>query len=502
MRFPTEKISSSARAGRKEREDSDESVRRVYTLRVDLEESPLPKESLQHQISRTIKMRGDQTLELFHATIFRAFDRSEERLYEFNFGDNPFDRRAQRFTSHAHYAGSAREELEAHDAGAVTLDSLGLAKGQMFHYVFDFGDYWVHRIVVDAVETGERGDECPLVIEAVGESPPQFPYPDKEAAGMQQSLEESGWMDSVMQYLQSEWREEIEQKPLRANTKLQAALNKLPSIWVKAICSHVGLPSMRRAKERVAALVASLPRGGSLEAIWSRLPEQSRRIVKWIVLKEGGSVSIQELFEQFGPDTDRSWYWDEGETPETPLGLLRLHGLVYVGMTKMAQEKEKTAVIPVELREGLRRLAGAPDALDEAPPLPGRHDQSPSSVDEEEVKTYLHEILAGTPEENLTEITELEKFLQGYPFSKATEWLYCNVIDTVSSRPRDFHPDAIQTLVERMIAGGKTDSRFLAYKLGRTVFGDKFARPALNDKSSRIRKWAKAIMGDSPDESS
>jgi hypothetical protein len=37
-------------------------------------------------ISRTIQIRGDQTLEDLHHAIFAAFDREEEHMYEFQIG--------------------------------------------------------------------------------------------------------------------------------------------------------------------------------------------------------------------------------------------------------------------------------------------------------------------------------------------------------------------------------------------------------------------------------
>ena len=38
-----------------------------------------------------IEIRGDQTLEQLHHAIFKAYDRWDEHLYEFQFGKRPFD---------------------------------------------------------------------------------------------------------------------------------------------------------------------------------------------------------------------------------------------------------------------------------------------------------------------------------------------------------------------------------------------------------------------------
>ena len=48
-------------------------------------------------VSRTIQMRGDQTLEDLHHAIFDAFGRGEEHMYEFQFGKGPMDPKAPRY---------------------------------------------------------------------------------------------------------------------------------------------------------------------------------------------------------------------------------------------------------------------------------------------------------------------------------------------------------------------------------------------------------------------
>ena len=49
------------------------------------------------EISRTIQIRGDQTLEDLHHAIFDAFDRGEEHMYEFQFGKRPMDPKGPRY---------------------------------------------------------------------------------------------------------------------------------------------------------------------------------------------------------------------------------------------------------------------------------------------------------------------------------------------------------------------------------------------------------------------
>jgi hypothetical protein len=72
---------------------------RLYTLEVILMSGPLAKKFVKKNpvISRTIQMRGDQTLEDLHQAIFDAFGRWEEHMYEFQFGKGPMDPKSPRY---------------------------------------------------------------------------------------------------------------------------------------------------------------------------------------------------------------------------------------------------------------------------------------------------------------------------------------------------------------------------------------------------------------------
>jgi len=72
---------------------------RLYTLEVFLMGGPISEKFAKKNpvISRTIQIRGDQTLEDLHHAIFDAFDRFDEHMYEFQFGKGPMDRKAPRY---------------------------------------------------------------------------------------------------------------------------------------------------------------------------------------------------------------------------------------------------------------------------------------------------------------------------------------------------------------------------------------------------------------------
>ena len=79
---------------------SPEALQALYLLDVVLLSGPVTDKFLKKnpQVIRTIEIRGDQTLADLHATIFAAFDREEEHLYEFQLrGQGPNDPNAERY---------------------------------------------------------------------------------------------------------------------------------------------------------------------------------------------------------------------------------------------------------------------------------------------------------------------------------------------------------------------------------------------------------------------
>src|SRR5581483_1046862 len=58
----------------------------LYVLKVFLTGGPISAKFANKEVSRTIEIRGDQTLAQLHNAIFQAFDRWDEHLYEFQFG--------------------------------------------------------------------------------------------------------------------------------------------------------------------------------------------------------------------------------------------------------------------------------------------------------------------------------------------------------------------------------------------------------------------------------
>ncbi len=150
---------------------------RLYTLEVFLLSGPITEKFAKKnpEISRTIQIRGDQTLEDLHHALFDAFDRSDEHMYEFQFGKGPMDPKAPRYVlPDAFEVDMGEKHPPAGRVDRTSIDSLGLKVSRSFGYWFDFGDDWWHQINVEAIEDEAPGGTFPRVTKRVGKSPPQY----------------------------------------------------------------------------------------------------------------------------------------------------------------------------------------------------------------------------------------------------------------------------------------------------------------------------------------
>ena len=154
----------------------------LYTLEVILLSGRIAKKFAKKNpvVSRTIQIRGDQTLQDLHHAVFDAFGRWEEHMYEFQFGEGPMDPKAPRYVlPGAFEVDKGEEHPPAGRVDRTRIDSLGLEVGRSFGYWFDFGDDWWHQIDVEAIEPKAPAGKFPKVTKRVGKSPPQYPDEDE-----------------------------------------------------------------------------------------------------------------------------------------------------------------------------------------------------------------------------------------------------------------------------------------------------------------------------------
>ena len=128
-------------------------------------------------IVRVIDILPRQSLEDLSRCIESAFDREMDfHLWEFYFGaKRPYDRNATRF------GGSDSGDYDARDGtppgSEVTLEQLGLRPRKVFHYLYDFGDDWWHKISVAKLNAPVvEGRYYPRIVESFGKSPKQYFY--------------------------------------------------------------------------------------------------------------------------------------------------------------------------------------------------------------------------------------------------------------------------------------------------------------------------------------
>jgi hypothetical protein len=149
----------------------------IYTLKVSIFEGPEEEVFLRehHEVSRTLEIRGEQTLAALHRAIFAAFNRKRNRSYEFQVGGRgPMDESSRRYVLPARWKHPDEGPPPEGVVTRTTIDALDLAAGDIFGYWFDFKASWWHQIdVVEVEEKAKRGGRAVKVVGRVGKSPPQ-----------------------------------------------------------------------------------------------------------------------------------------------------------------------------------------------------------------------------------------------------------------------------------------------------------------------------------------
>ena len=151
----------------------------------------------------------------------------------------------------------------------------------------------------------------------------------------------------IMDNLEKAWIGYVELIKITKRSNLKALLNKLPAEWVNGIAKNLGVKA-RRKREKV-ELIAELLKG-RCDKIAESLPEDARQALTF-VMDRGGVVRYSELRRNF--DCSVSWWWSKKKQRST-VGMLRTHGLLFVGVMKLDRYC-KVAYVPCELREKLGR---------------------------------------------------------------------------------------------------------------------------------------------------
>ena len=146
-------------------------------------------------------------------------------------------------------------------------------------------------------------------------------------------------------------REKRRRRPL-TGTDLQSCLSHHIKDNLVAMARALdvrGTAGIRKA-ELITLLTESLADPEIVKRAWRTLGSEEQEALRF-VLNRGGMVPYDEVSQQYGDDLEDHFYWYYHE-PETTIGRLRLHGLLFEG----GHEDEVVLAIPTEVRGPLADL--------------------------------------------------------------------------------------------------------------------------------------------------
>ena len=128
----------------------------IYQLKITLE-------GIQPPVWRQVLVPGDFTLGDLHEVIQATFGWWDYHLHQFIVGE----------TYYASPDVDDFEEFSAEDEDGVTLRQVAPGEGFAFRYQYDFGDDWLHHILVEEIGVPEPGKEYPVVVDGQRACPPE-----------------------------------------------------------------------------------------------------------------------------------------------------------------------------------------------------------------------------------------------------------------------------------------------------------------------------------------
>ncbi|MBX7268266.1 plasmid pRiA4b ORF-3 family protein [Micromonospora sp. Llam7] len=127
--------------------------RQIFELRISLS-------GVRPAIWRRVLVPGGYTLDRVHRVVQHAMGWRDCHLHSFEidgvqYGEPDPD-----------------GELALHDELEVRLDAV-VGKGSRFHYLYDFGDWWEHDLLVEDARTAEVDERCPSCLDGERACPPE-----------------------------------------------------------------------------------------------------------------------------------------------------------------------------------------------------------------------------------------------------------------------------------------------------------------------------------------
>jgi hypothetical protein len=182
----------------RQQDQADRGTVRVVRLAVELVGGPV---RMIEPVRRQLAIPLDASLHALHELLRCAFGWHDDGPYDFLLGA-PYEPGSQRFTGWQRDPAADPAGASVNETELIALDSLALRVGQVFGYLFDFADEWIHRLEVLAFE--ERGPAAARarVEKRAGKAPPQ--HPDGRPAMLRDlscgAIETSAALDQLCSY--------------------------------------------------------------------------------------------------------------------------------------------------------------------------------------------------------------------------------------------------------------------------------------------------------------
>ena len=135
----------------------------VMRVRMDLKGAKPP-------IWRRIDMRSDLTLDIVHQVIQASFEWMDYHLYRFSIGGDPFDWKSECFRGPGDNDDSTARIVTSDE---VRLDESLAKTGDVLHYVYDYGDCWDIKILLEEILPLTAGAPAATCVDGRRAAPPE-----------------------------------------------------------------------------------------------------------------------------------------------------------------------------------------------------------------------------------------------------------------------------------------------------------------------------------------
>jgi len=163
----------------------------------------------------------------------------------------------------------------------------------------------------------------------------------------------------LREHAEEEYRRQVDERPISPGTlSLPRALDRIPAEWLDAACRLHALRSparLRRERSRQLARLLVTDPAAALRVLADLDHDGHGKALLRMLLQHGGWVRVGAVTRRFGTDAGDGYFWGE-EPPASPLGRLRLTGLVFVGRATVEGRRARVAAVPVDLRTALTEL--------------------------------------------------------------------------------------------------------------------------------------------------